>query len=69
MTNREYLIAQLRDEDFIDDSGASYEATVLCAISCPYYMNDERAICKRNDINRDNCFKCKQEWLDSEVDE
>lgn len=28
MTNREYLISQLNDEDFIDDGGASYEATI-----------------------------------------
>lgn len=72
MTNREYLIAQLSDENFIDDSGASYEATIYYSIACPYFTGDERALCYKHgctDLNRDECFMCKEKWLNSEVDE
>lgn len=72
MTNREYLIAQLSDENFIDDSGASYEATIYNSISCPYLLGDERALCNDvaiDKVDRNMCFKCKEKWLNSEIDE
>lgn len=68
MKNREYLIAQLSNEDFIDDSGASYEATIYYNIACPYFNGDERALCQNKEPNRDMCFECKKKWLDSEVE-
>ena len=70
MTNREYLIGLLSDDAFIDDGGASYEAMVHYNISCPYYMGDERCLCGNGfSTDRELCTKCKEIWLDSEVDE
>lgn len=71
ITNRQYLIEQLTDADFIDDGGASYEATIYYNIACPYFCVDERALCYGKEIdkvNREMCFKCKEKWLDSEID-
>lgn len=71
MTNREYLIAQLSDENFIDDDGASYESMLYYNIHCPYFYGDTRAFCYLQEwgsIDRDRCFKCKEKWLNSEVD-
>lgn len=47
ITNRQYLIEQLEDPNFIDDSGASYEATIYYNIACPYFCGDERALCHK----------------------
>lgn len=72
MTNREYMIALLSDSAIIDDGYASYEAMVHYNICCPYFSGDKRAHCYGKDddfINRDNCYYCKTEWLDNEVDE
>lgn len=72
MTNREYMITLLSDDDAFDDGGASYEAMVHYNVGCPYLYGDSRAHCNGEEdsyINRDNCYHCKQEWLDSEVDE
>ena len=69
MTNREYMIALLQDEDFIDNGGISYEAMVYYNIACPYFDGDERAERCDGGLNRAECFRCKEEWLDSEVDE
>ena len=71
MTNREYMVALLTDSNEIDDGYASYEAMVHYNVNCPYFSGDGRGHCHgQNDdyINRDNCFWCKQEWLDQEVD-
>ena len=70
MTNREYMVGLLSSSGVVDDGGASYEAMVYYNVNCPYYTGDRRGYC--NDgrkINRENCYGCKQEWLDSEVDE
>lgn len=73
MTNREYLIKQLSDENFIDDGGASYEATIFYHIACPYHCGNREALCK--DINgptiikRETCSECKNKWLDKDIDE
>lgn len=72
MTNREYIIAQLSGEDCIDDNGASYESMVCNSIACPYFTGDERAFCLYEDVKEndyDTCFKCKENWLNSEVQE
>lgn len=71
MTNREYMITLLSNPNFIDDGGASYEAMVFYNIDCPYFVGDKRALCKgkHSSANRDICFQCKNQWLDSEVDE
>lgn len=72
MTNREYIIAQLSDKDCIDDNGASYESMVCNSIACPYFTGDERAFCLYEDVKEndyDTCFKCKENWLNSEVSE
>ena len=68
MTNREYLIEQLKDECFIDDGGASYEAAIFYNIACPH----ER-LCISLDVcvipPRELCFECKNNWLNRNVDE
>lgn len=69
MTNREYMINLLQNDSFIDDGGASYEAMVFYHIACPYFEGDRRCKCRSGDINRENCYQCKEEWLDSEVEE
>lgn len=70
MTNREYMIAQLTDNNFIDDGGESWEAMISCNIGCPYDAFDERGHCQPDRIaDRDLCISCKSEWLDMEVDE
>ena len=69
MTNREYMIAMLSDASFIDDGYAAYEAMIHYNISCPYYCGDSRCHCKGKEITREICYFCKEEWLDSEVDE
>lgn len=80
MSNREYIINLLldgleeQDKEFkrasIDDGGSTYEAMVYYNIRCPYVYSDKRALCGGNfdKINRDTCFRCKEQWLDSEVD-
>ena len=68
MTNREYMIALLQNESFVDDGGASYEAMVYYHIACPYFADDERCLCNNDEIDRKTCYQCKEEWLDSEVD-
>ena len=81
MTNREYVINLLldglkeQDKEFkrvsIDDGGSTYETMVYYNICCPYVYNDKRALCgnKVGKVDRDTCFRCKEQWLDSEVDE
>ena len=73
MINREYLIEQLNNNNFIDDSGASYEATIFYNIACPYICGCEKRLCKSlkayESPTRDMCFECKEKWLDSYVDQ
>ena len=79
MTNREYIINLLLDglqeeKDFkresIDDGFASYEAMVYYNIQCPYYAGDKRCHCiKSRVIERKVCYECKEEWLNSEVEQ
>ena len=73
MTNREYLIEQLNDNNFIDDSGASYEATIFYNIACAYICDCEERLCKSLEAyespTREMCFECKEKWLDSYVDQ
>lgn len=69
MTNREYMIELLSNENFVDDGGASYEAMLYYNVACPYFDGDKRAYCHDGEMNRGNCFMCKNEWLDLEVDE
>lgn len=66
MTNQEYLLAALNDE--FDDGGATREAAVHYHINCPYYGRDSRSECKDKEISRDVCVRCKEKWLESEVD-
>lgn len=84
ITNAEYMISMLMGilEDnnidphppiYIDDGGASEEAMVYYNIACPYFDGDERAECKNNGpletATREQCFKCKYDWLTNQVDE
>ncbi len=78
MTNREYIINLLLDgleeeKDFkresIDDGFASYEAMVNYNIACPYYAGDERCHCNSQEIESEVCYECKEEWLNSEVEQ
>ena len=80
MTNREYIINLLldgleeQDKEFkrvsIDDGGSTYEAMVYYGVNCPYICSDKRAMCNNDlgKISRDTCFRCKEQWLDNEVD-
>ena len=67
MTNQELLIMALSDE--FDDGGAIRETVIDENIACPYKRGDDRARCHgiSNFINRSNCTKCKEKWLESEV--
>lgn len=72
MTNRELMMLILKGD--ADDDGASYESETFYHIACPYYDGDKRAWCSKEKANslseiREQCFGCKDEWLDSEVDE
>lgn len=74
MTNREYIISQLSDKDCVDDDGASYESMIYYSIACPYFTGDDRGFCMSDledikDCDMDLCFRCKENWLDSEVKE
>lgn len=72
ITNREYIVNLLNDPNWIDDGWAAYEAMLHYNIKCPYMVRDRRAYCHGKDddfINRDNCYICKEEWLNREVDE
>lgn len=73
MTNRQYIIELLSNESCIDDDGKSYEAMIYHRINCPYYRDDKRCHCKDLDtwefVARSMCFECKQEWLESEVED
>lgn len=72
MTNREFLVAVLSDENLDPfDNGADGEATVYYNINCPYHGGDERAHCFRDGFSKDEraqCVACKMEWLEMEVD-
>lgn len=70
MRNREYVAKQLMEEDFVDDGGSSYEATVFYNIACPYAVGDPRAHCykKTVTITRKRCYNCKEEWLNQPVE-
>ena len=72
MTNREFLVAVLSDENLDPfDNGADGEATVWYHIKCPYFGADKRAHCVRDGISKDEriqCVACKMEWLEQEVD-
>lgn len=79
MTNREYMINLLLDglesrfnRVSIDDGGASEEAMIYYNISCPYYVGDKRAYCRKEGSlapSREVCVDCKAHWLEQEVDE
>ena len=78
MTNREYIINLLLDgleneADFkrvsIDDGFASYEAMVYYNIECPYYVGDERCHCNSYELQREIGYGCKENWLNSEVEQ
>lgn len=71
MTNQEYIVKALQDDDCFDDGGATWECVVHYNIQCPYYSGDKRALCYKNEnlINRENCVKCKAIWLEQEVEE
>lgn len=71
MTNKEYIVNLLTDENFIDDGGASWEAMIFYNINCPYRLRDKRAHCYEKEVEeicRDMCVSCKAEWLEKEVD-
>jgi hypothetical protein len=72
MTNLEMMKMVLGEE--IDDDGATYEAEIFYHIACPYFDGDKRAWCSKGKAKnsmemRKQCFGCKNEWLNSEVDE
>ncbi len=71
MKNREYMVNLLNDSAFVDDGGASYESMLHYNVRCPFYYGDKRALCDgyETEPTRDVCSKCKEKWLDSEVDE
>lgn len=70
MQNREYVARQLMEEDYVDDGGSSYEATVFYNIACPYTVGDPRAHCYNQNatMTRKRCYNCKEEWLNQPVE-
>lgn len=70
MTNREYMIVLLSNKDFIGEDNEKYKKMVRENIDCPYHGEGTMALCMGGYIiNNETCFKCKNQWLDSEVDE
>ena len=82
ITNAEYMISVLRSilEDekievhpLVHDDWVSKEYMIYYNIACPYFFGDEREGCKNNGpletATREQCFKCKYDWLTNEVDE
>lgn len=71
MTNREELILTLQGKHPADDSGTRAQSNIYYNIACPYSYFDTKAECHgiADDINYDICTKCKEKWLDSEVEE
>lgn len=77
-TNREMMVNLLLDQlensgkEFkrfcTDDAGVSEEAIIDDHIDCPYFIGDERCLCKGMYAGRDTCVTCKTKWLDSEID-
>ena len=54
----------------IDDGGATEEAEVHYHINCPFTSDDEEAMCYGSiDINREQCVKCKYNFLLKECNE
>lgn len=71
ITNRDYLVRFLAEPDWLDDGYAAYKSMVTYHIGCPYIEGDKDAYCHGKPfdfINDDNCFLCKEKWLDREVD-
>lgn len=78
LTNREKMINLLLDQlensgkEFkrfcTDDGGASEEAMVHYNIQCPYFVDDERCLCKGTNLDEATCATCKMKWLNSEID-
>ena len=68
MTNRELLIASLKDE--LDDWAAP-ESNIAYNIACPYFGGEEYGHpCDGEKYPWDTlrvCGPCKMEWLDKEV--
>ena len=69
MTNREYMIKALQNPSRDKD----YEDMIYSHICCAYGFDDERGECRQKalvDVNiRNMCVRCKEKWLDSEVEE
>lgn len=68
------MIKSLSEPDWIDDGGADYESMLNYNIKCPYFVGDERCHCSglkglEQPSRFDDCYFCKEEWLNSEVDE
>lgn len=64
MTNRDYIIELLYDKYFCEDNGEAYEYMIIDHIRCPHYKKDKKAYCRA----AEDCLKCKENWLNSEVD-
>lgn len=72
MTNREALILALQGEHPADEGGATEESIIFQNICCPYRYNNPLCECKGNDkLVSDywTCIRCKEKWLNSEVEE
>ena len=67
MTNREYMIELLQNPSHDE----AYEDMIYRNVACAYGENPERGECygkSCGSINRDMCVRCKEKWLDSEVE-
>ena len=67
MKNKKALIMAINEK--FDDWALS-ELWIHYYVSCPYFAGDKRAHCYADPekVNRENCYACKREWLDSEMD-
>ena len=69
MTRREYIAEQLLNPDGEYDEDSDYTNTVNFFIKCPHCDGDPEAMCGDSEIvNLEICIKCKDAWLDREVD-
>lgn len=68
ITNREYIIKALQNPN----SDESDKDIIYHNICCSYGLLDERGECygkSWDEINPEMCVRCKEKWLDSEVEE
>lgn len=74
MTNREHIIELLTEllqvKDATSEKYEEYEKWLYLYLICPHTTDDDRRMCKELGFHYTQlCTKCKNKWLDSEVED